>query len=79
MAKTVFGVPGIGDKSRETTGDAVAPGGTPGAQSRVELPQKGGKETGPKLPQPKSPASPEPAQWASRSPVDFPLLRSTRT
>jgi hypothetical protein len=47
MAKTVFGVPGIGDKSRETAGDAVAPGGTPGAQPREKMPQKSGKELSP--------------------------------
>jgi hypothetical protein len=44
MAKTVFGIPGIGEKSRETAGDAVAPGGTPGAKTREQLPQKSGKE-----------------------------------
>jgi hypothetical protein len=44
MVKTVFGIPGIGEKARETAGDAVAPGGTPGAQRREKLPQKSGED-----------------------------------
>lgn len=42
MAKTVFGMPGAGEKSKG--GDAVAPGGAPGAKSSAGLPQKSGKE-----------------------------------
>ena len=42
MAKTVFGVPGVGKKP-EGGGGAVAPGGTPGAKSTGGLPQKPGK------------------------------------
>lgn len=70
MAKTVFGVPGIGDKSRETAGDAVAPGGTPGAQPREKMPQKSGKEQAPpssaEVAAPDKPESPKtPAPTAS--------------
>ena len=65
MAKTVFGVPGIGDKSRETAGDAVAPGGTPGAQPREKMPQKSGKELSPpsgaEAAAPNKPEVPKPA------------------
>ncbi|MDJ0761373.1 MAG: hypothetical protein QNJ97_00170 [Myxococcota bacterium] len=43
MAKTVFGMPGVG-KAPEGSGDAVAPEGTPGATSTTGLPQKSGKE-----------------------------------
>ncbi len=43
MAKTVFGMPGVGKKIEG--GDAIAPGGTPGAKQKGALPQKSGKET----------------------------------
>jgi hypothetical protein len=43
MVKTVFGMPGAGDKSKG--GDAVAPGGAPGATGGTGLPQKSGKES----------------------------------
>lgn len=42
MAKTVFGMPGAGKEQKG--GDAVAPQGTPGAQSGQALPQKKGEE-----------------------------------
>ncbi len=88
MAKTVFGVPGIGDKSRKTAGDAVAPGGTTGVQPREKLPQKAGKEspssTGDKLPAPVLPdvsAKPEgavkpetPAQPEAPKPAGGPMM-----
>lgn len=44
MAKTVFGVPGVGKKP-EGGGGAVAPGGTPGAKSSGGLPQKSGMQS----------------------------------
>ncbi|MCP4604081.1 MAG: hypothetical protein GY847_26760 [Proteobacteria bacterium] len=44
MAKTVFGMPGVGNEL-EGGGDVVAPGGAPGAKQKGELPQKSGKET----------------------------------
>ena len=46
MAKTVFGVPGVGNKT-EGGGGAIAPGGLPGAKSGGGLPQKSGKDLSP--------------------------------
>ncbi|MCP4198263.1 MAG: hypothetical protein GY762_14020 [Proteobacteria bacterium] len=76
MAKTVFGVPGIGDKSRETAGDAVAPGGTPGAQPREKMPQKSGKElsspSSAEVAAPDKPETPKPV-----APTDKPEVPKT--
>ncbi len=66
MAKTVFGMPGLGDKSKG--GDAVAPGGSPGSKTGEGLPQKSGEQAGePKRttkpaanPTPMKPAAPKP-------------------
>ena len=60
MAKTVFGMPGVGDKAKG--GDAIAPEGAPGAKSNKDLPQKAGNEPLSQRPAMKPEAEPKPAQ-----------------
>ncbi|MFO8072400.1 MAG: hypothetical protein R6V85_11050, partial [Polyangia bacterium] len=68
MAKTQFGMPGVGSKKEDKGEGPKAPEGTPGAKSGGSLPQKPSgekpaepKPAAPKPAQPK-PAAPKPAQ-----------------
>lgn len=69
MAKTVFGMPGVG-KQKTGGGDAVAPEGSPGAKPGGSggLPQKSGKE------QPRSPLKPAQPQGAASEPEKKPSV-----
>ncbi len=74
MAKTVFGMPGI-NRGKSSGGDAVAPGGAPGAKTGGSLPQKEGKDQG-DAPEPEKPKTKEASTPETPSPKPPPLAKS---